>query len=150
MIGMSDALASQLHQRGMRLTAQRRQVLDAVRSARHATPEQVVDEVRAAGGSLNLTTVYRNLEVLEALGLVRHAHIGHGAPTYHPAEHYDHVHVRCNGCGRVDALSADLLDGVAHELLTTQGFKLDASHVALAGLCAECSKTKEDTDGTAG
>ncbi|WP_153506069.1 Fur family transcriptional regulator [Cumulibacter manganitolerans] len=147
---MSDALASQLRRRGMRLTAQRRQVLDAVRATRHATPEQIVEAVRSAGGSSSLTTVYRSLEVLEALGLVRHVHIGHGAPTYHPAEHYDHVHVRCNGCGRVESVSADLLAEVARALYDADGFRLDAGHVALAGLCAECADTKERTDGPTG
>lgn len=139
MLGMSDALADQLHERGLRLTAQRRRVLEAVRVLRHATPDQIAERVREDGGSLNLTTVYRALDLLENLGLVRHTHIGHGPPTYHPAEHYDHVHVRCNGCGAVESMSTELLDGVARDLMERCGFRLDASHVALAGLCAGCA-----------
>ena len=142
---MSDPLAAQLHRRGLRITPQRRQVLDAVRALGHATPEQVADRVREDGGSLNLTTVYRALDLLEGLGLVRHTHIGHGAPTYHPGEHYDHVHVRCNGCGAVESLSTELLDGVAIALAERSGFRLDASHVALAGLCVRCADSKETT-----
>ncbi len=135
---MSDALADQLHERGLRLTAQRRRVLEAVRALRHATPDQIAERVREDGGSLNLTTVYRALDLLEGLALVRHTHIGHGPPTYHPAEHYDHVHVRCNGCGDVESMSTELLAGVARELMERDGFRLDANHVALAGLCAKC------------
>lgn len=145
---MSD-LAAQLHRRGMRLTPQRRLVLEAVRALGHATPEQVGDRVREDGGTLNLTTVYRALDVLEGIGLVRHTHIGHGAPTYHPAEHYDHVHVRCNACGGVESVPADVLDDVAARLLDRRGFRLDASHVALAGLCASCAESREEPDGVA-
>ena len=151
MTDMSDPLAAQLHERGMRLTPQRRLVVEAVRTLRHGTPEQIAEQVRVDGGSLSLTTVYRNLEVLESVGLVRHTHIGHGPPTYHPAENYDHVHVRCNGCGAVDSAPTELLDTVARRLAARSGFRLDASHVALAGLCARCADDeKENVDGDAG
>jgi Fur family ferric uptake transcriptional regulator len=145
---MVDPLATQLHERGLRLTPQRRLVLDAVRALRHATPERIAEQVHQDGGSLNLTTVYRALELLEGLGLVRHTHIGHGAPTYHPAEHYDHVHVRCNGCGAVESVPTELLDGVARVLAESHGFRLDAGHVALAGLCSACADPhdKEGSD----
>ena len=36
---------------------------------------------RAAG--VNISTIYRTLELLEDVGLVSHAHLSHGAPTYH-------------------------------------------------------------------
>lgn len=143
---MSDALADQLRERGLRLTAQRRRVLEAVGALRHATPDRIAERVREDGGTLNLTTVYRALDLLEGLGLVRHTHIGHGPPTYHPAEHYDHVHVRCNGCGEVQSMSTELLAGVAKQLLEQDGFCLDASHVALAGLCASCASSDVPTE----
>ena len=109
-----------------------------------AAPERVAERIRENGGTLSLTTVYRNLEVLEGVGLLRHTHIGHGAPTYHPAEHYDHVHVRCTACGAVESMPEDLLDGVARVLREHRGFELDPRHVALAGLCATCSVESTD------
>src|SRR5436309_2716679 len=83
-------LAARLRQRGMRRTAQREQVLAAVRDLGHATPEQLAEAVPG----VDLTTVYRTLELLEDLGLVKHTHLGHGAPAYRPAGD-DHIHVVC-------------------------------------------------------
>ncbi|GAA2924325.1 hypothetical protein GCM10020221_20370 [Streptomyces thioluteus] len=47
---------------------------------------------------VNISTVYRTLELLEELGLVSHAHLGHGAPTYHLADRHDHIHLVCRDC----------------------------------------------------
>ena len=68
----------------------------------HATPEQISEAVP----EVDLTTVYRTLELLEELGLVRHTHLDHGAPSYRPAED-DHVHVVCHDCGAVVDAPAD-------------------------------------------
>ena len=75
-------LASRLRERGLRVTAQREQVLAAVRRLGHATPE----EIAASAGQVDPATVYRTLELLEELGLVGHTHLGHGAPSYQPVE----------------------------------------------------------------
>lgn len=133
-----DTLARELHDRGMRLTPQRELVLRAVREMVHSTPEQIADRVRGQGASMSLTTVYRALDLLESLGLVRHAHIGPGPSTYHAAEDTDHVHTRCQRCGEVGSMPVALLDDVAAALLRERGFRLDPNHVALSGLCAAC------------
>ena len=75
------ALRRTLHERGLRMTPQRQLVLNAVRALGHATPEQVCTQVQREAPAVNITTVYRSLDLLERLGLVRHTHLGHGAPT---------------------------------------------------------------------
>ncbi len=72
--------ADRLRERGYRLTAQRELVLAAVEELRHATPDEVHAHVHTRAPTLNLSTVYRNLEVLEELGLVRHAHLTDRSP----------------------------------------------------------------------
>ena len=72
------------------------------------TPEQVNDAVDGA----DLTTVYRTLDLLEELGLVKHTHLGHGAPSYRPADD-EHVHVVCHTCQSVADAPADLVDDLA-------------------------------------
>ena len=134
-----DTLARELHERGMRLTPQRERVLQAVREMVHSTPEQIADRVRGDGARMSVTTVYRALDLLESLGLVRHTHIGPGPATYHAAEDTDHVHLRCHGCGAVGSMPAALLDEVAVVVRRERGFRLDPNHVALSGLCSECS-----------
>ncbi len=126
-------LATALRTRGLRLTAQREQVLEAVRRLGHATPEQISEAVR----DVDVTTVYRTLELLEQLELVKHAHLGHGAPAYRPADD-DHVHVVCHVCGSVVDAPADLVDALALRLQDEQDFLLDRSHFTVFGRCATC------------
>ncbi|MFM8672305.1 MAG: Fur family transcriptional regulator, partial [Candidatus Nanopelagicus sp.] len=68
------ATKHELHQKGLRLTPQRELVLAAVRSLGHATPEEVAEKVRQTHPGINLSTVYRNLETLENVGLVLDNH----------------------------------------------------------------------------
>ena len=82
---------TELRARGYRLTPQRQLVLEAVDRLGHATPDDLVAEVRKTANGVNISTVYRTLELLEGLGLVTHAHLGHGAPTYHAVTGDDHV-----------------------------------------------------------
>ena len=131
--GGTDELAARLRERGLRNTPQRAQVLAAVRELGHATPEQISESVPG----VDVTTVYRNLEVLEDLGFVKHAHLGHGAASYRPAED-DHVHVVCHQCGAVVDAPPDLVDALATRLQAERGFVLDRSHFTVFGSCADC------------
>ena len=128
-------LAVELRARGLRMTAQRERVLAAVRELGHATPEQVSEAVPG----VDVTTVYRTLELLEELGLVRHAHLGHGAPSYRPAED-DHVHLVCHSCGSVADAPAALVDALDRELTDKRGFLLDRAHFTVFGRCASCAE----------
>lgn len=139
------ALRRTLHERGMRMTPQRQLVLDAVRVLHHATPEQVCQQVQQATPTVNITTIYRALDLLEGLGLVRHTHLGHGAPVY-SAEAHEHLHLVCHRCGRVNEVPTDLLEQVATRLHTECGFQLDPSHLALSGTCRDCSATDDAAD----
>lgn len=130
------------------MTPQRQLVLDAVRELGHATPEQVCNRVQATAPAVNITTVYRTLDLLEELGVVRHAHLGHGAPTYSEQRHR-HLHLVCHRCGRVDEASAELLSDVARRTLAEFGFHLDATHVALSGTCAGCADDEKSHDDNA-
>ena len=127
-------LAACLRARGLRVTPQRRQVLAAVRTLGHATPEQISESV----ADVDVATVYRTLELLEEIGLVRHAHLGHGAPSYRPAED-EHVHVVCHSCGAVSDADPDLVEPLARRLLADDGFVLDRAHFTVFGRCRNCA-----------
>jgi Fur family transcriptional regulator, ferric uptake regulator len=128
-------LVQRLHARGLRSTPQRARVLDAVRSMGHATPEQISDAVP----EVDVATVYRTLELLEELGLVRHTHLDHGAPAYRPAED-DHVHVVCHDCGTVVEAPEALADQMERRLRDERGFWLDRAHLTIFGRCADCAE----------
>lgn len=140
-MGGSEAgspLQTELRARGFRLTPQRQLVLQAVGQLGHATPEQVLVAVQRTASGVNASTVYRTLSLLEELGLVRHTHLGHGAPAFSLAGDEECVHVVCRGCGAVQELPVGLLDDVAKRL-SQRGFALDAGHAALFGRCAACA-----------
>jgi Fur family ferric uptake transcriptional regulator len=139
----SVPLAAQLRARGMRLTSQRQRVLAAVAGLEHGTPEEIhawlKAEAGADGAAPDTSTVYRNLEVLERLGLVWHTHLGKGAPIYHAAQH-PHLHVVCQSCGEISSVDPGLLQGAAERLAADLGFTLDVGHVALSGTCRACAE----------
>ncbi|UWZ40184.1 transcriptional repressor [Dactylosporangium roseum] len=132
-----------LRARGLRLTAPRQFVLEAVYRLRHATPDQIHADVAERAAGVNITTVYRTLELLEDLELITHAHLSHGAPTYHPVGDLAHAHLVCRGCGAVEELPERALVGLVGELRETRGFRLDIGHVALFGLCGSCTPEGE-------
>jgi Fur family transcriptional regulator, ferric uptake regulator len=129
----ADDLADRLRARGLRRTPQREQVLAAVRHLGHATPEQIGDEV----DGVDVATVYRTLELLEELDLVRHTHLGHGAPSYRPAED-QHIHVVCHECGKVVDADPSIVDRLEQQLADERGFRLDRAHLTVFGRCADC------------
>lgn len=132
-------LADELRSRGLRLTAQRQLVLDAVDTLGHSTPDQIHAEVAKHAAGVNITTVYRTLELLEELGLVTHAHLSHGAPTYHAVGEKQHVHLVCRSCGAVEEVPSDLLNPLAQTLERQRSFLIDIGHVALFGRCGGCT-----------
>src|SRR3954469_4348818 len=140
-------LAERLRAHGLRLTAQRQRVLEAVGALEHATPEAIGaclrEQAGPGGAAPDTSTVYRTLEVLERLGLVWHTHLGKGAPVYHAAEH-PHLHVVCSSCGEIASADPELLAGAAERLATELGFTVDVGHVALSGTCRACRERAQE------
>jgi Fur family ferric uptake transcriptional regulator len=96
--------------------------------------------VAKTAAGVNITTVYRTLELLEQLGLVTHAHLSHGAPTYHAVGEQQHVHLVCRVCGHVSEVSSELLRPLAQDLEREKSFLVDMGHVALFGVCGDCGE----------
>jgi Fur family ferric uptake transcriptional regulator len=135
---------STLRDRGFRVTPQRQLVYEAVVALEHATPEELLAQVKRTADGVNLSTVYRALEVLQEVGLVRHTHLGHGAPTYHPAADSHHLHLVCRDCGSVTEADVTLADGLVGSLDAAHGFDTDVHHFAIYGRCAACSAKLRD------
>ncbi|MFJ2225204.1 Fur family transcriptional regulator [Streptomyces anulatus] len=139
-----------LRQRGYRLTPQRQLVLEAVDALEHATPDDILCEVRRTASGVNISTVYRTLELLEELGLVSHAHLGHGAPTYHLADRHHHIHLVCRDCADVIEADLSVVAEFTEKLRADFGFETDMKHFAIFGRCAGCAAMKAAADGAAG
>ncbi len=136
---MSDFRAK-LRDSGYRLTPQRELILAAVDTLGHATPDEVLAEVREHAQAVNASTVYRTLEVLEELGLVRHAHLSDRAPTYHTVTDHEHFHLVCRNCQRVVSVDPQMLDRLAADLRVSHGFVVDVGHLTVFGACEECDQ----------
>jgi Fur family ferric uptake transcriptional regulator len=123
---------------GYRLTPQRELILAAVERLGHATPDEVLAEVRTHSSAVNHSTVYRTLEVLEELGLVRHAHLSDRAPTYHSVTDHEHFHLVCRNCQRVISVDPDVLSPLLETLDADHGFTADIGHLTVFGTCEDC------------
>ena len=136
---MAESWQAVLRSKGYRLTPQRELVLQAVKHLTHGTPDEVLTEVQRTASGVNISTVYRTLELLEELGLVTHTHLGHGAPTYHAvSDDAGHLHLVCRDCGRVIETPVEVADSMVEVLSQRYGFETDVTHVALFGRCADC------------
>jgi len=135
---MSDDLRERLRGSGYRLTPQRELILRAVEELGHATPDEVLAQVRQHSSAVNVSTVYRTLEVLEELGLVRHAHLSDRAPTYHSVTDHEHFHLKCRNCGRVTSVDTDVASPLLDALREQQRFVADVGHLTVFGECEEC------------
>lgn len=135
---MSEDWRAKLRGSGYRLTPQRELILDAVDSLGHATPDEVLAEVRKKSSALNVSTVYRTLEVLEELGLVRHAHLSDRAPTYHSVRDHEHFHLVCRNCHRVISVEPDVVDPLLTRLREELAFEADVGHLTVFGRCLDC------------
>jgi Fur family ferric uptake transcriptional regulator len=129
---------TRLREHGFRITPQRQLVLEAVEALGHGTPEEILVEVQRTATGVNLSTVYRTLEVLEDVGLVTHAHIGHGPPTYHSVDDDVHIHLVCDRCGKVLSVPAQVAAPFVGALEDEYGFRTDIAHVSVHGLCGDC------------
>jgi Fur family ferric uptake transcriptional regulator len=135
-----DQLQAELRSRGYRLTPQRQLVLAAVTELGHATPESVHAWITERASGVNISTVYRTLELLEGLGLVSHAHLSHGAPTYHAADQPPHIHLICRHCGKITEVEPSVVEPLLSRLTSEHGFTADVGHLTVFGACKECSQ----------
>jgi Fur family ferric uptake transcriptional regulator len=128
-----------LRESGHRLTPQRELVLAAVEKLGHATPDEVYAEVRTHSSAINVSTVYRTLELLDELGLIHHAHLSDRAPTYHSTSGHEHSHLVCRGCHTVFSVERTDMEAALEPLAARHGFTPDYGHLTVFGTCARCA-----------
>jgi Fe2+ or Zn2+ uptake regulation protein len=136
-------LEARLRRQGMRMTPQRAVILETVAHARTASTVQVVyARARRRLPGLNLATVYRTLESLRQAGVLDlHSNDGKGSTfRLHDASR-PHLHLICRRCGRALEVDAGWTDDLASRLQKQTGFRLDAEHLTLGGLCRRCRGT---------
>jgi Fur family ferric uptake transcriptional regulator len=133
-------LVGTLKERGHRLTPQRLMILDAIEaSTGHVSAESIHAKVAAQFPQVNISTVYRTLELLQNLGLVTHTHFDDGIAQYHLGSEAPHQHMVCRRCGDEREIDVSILDPLDRHLRETYGFEADLAHFAIVGVCKGCA-----------
>ena len=123
----------------MRWTPQRRLLIEVLSATQgHVTGAELVERCRTVDPATIPSTVYRTLDVLEELGLIRHAHGMDGREEYHVLPGAEHGHLHCEGCGRSWDLGAEDAAGLLARLDDRLGFAADLGHLTVVGRCREC------------
>lgn len=139
-----------LRRRGLRLTPQRQIVLTIIEtSGEHLSAEAICQRVQARYPFVSLSTVYRTLERLKAVGLVREVHLLADQRFYESADAGDHHHLLCRNCGAVLHVDAALLAGLREQLERCYHFTPLSLDLIATGYCENCSTSAQENDGDA-
>ena len=137
--GIDERLASQLRDRGMRVTPQRIVIhRELCGHSQHMTAEQVLARVSEVLPGTSLPTVYSTLELLEALGLVRRLGTGNGAVVF-DSRVEPHAHTVCRRCGAMADLEGTAAPEDALSRAGATGFVPDHAQLVVWGVCADCA-----------
>jgi Fur family transcriptional regulator, ferric uptake regulator len=137
----ADEAMAAVRSRGMRVSAARRLLIEALFAAEGpVTAEELADGL---GGSVTVSdpaSVYRNLERLESIGLVRHVHLGHGPGLYALSGRIAAGYVVCDRCGARRAAADEELETVREAVRDRFGYEASFTHFPIVGLCPECAR----------
>tara|TARA_Y100001934_G_scaffold177885_1_gene210638 strand:- start:4132 stop:4623 length:492 start_codon:yes stop_codon:yes gene_type:complete len=132
-----------LEEKNLRLTGQRRAIVDAVFSTdEHFTAEQLLEMARARDESVSRATVYRTLPLLTESGLVHEMDFGKDYKIYDPnyADHPNHNHLICEDCDKIVEFESDQLERLESEISHDLGFEVKTQQLRITGSCEELKK----------
>lgn len=126
-----------------RITPQRQVILEALRRAdSHLTADEVYKMVRARLPRISLGTVYRNLETLSRLGMIRKLELG-GMQKRFDGNTHDHYHLRCLRCGRIEDVPMEPQTSLEESVEALTGYKILGHRLEFIGLCLACREQPE-------
>jgi Fur family ferric uptake transcriptional regulator len=132
-------MAASLREVGYRLTPQRMMILAAMhQSEGHITAEAIHERVKKQHPFVDISTVYRTLQLLKKLHLITETDLGDGVVQYELSERGRHHHLVCRQCGKTAALDHSYLKPLADKIRETYGFEANMEHFAIFGICARC------------
>ena len=132
---LEEAIAA-VRERGLRLSTARRLLLEALFAAEGPVAAPRLVETL----SIDESSVYRNLEALEGLGLVRHVHLGHGPGLYVLVGGEEREYLYCERCTRVTSVSPERLEPMRDTIRREFGYHVRFTHFPIVGLCADCAE----------
>jgi Fe2+ or Zn2+ uptake regulation protein len=137
-------LHTALRQRGVRLTRQRRVLLEVMDSAEsHLDAGAILERARKIDPNVHRVTVYRTLDLLKRNGLIDELdllHLRGGQHFYESRGPRDHIHVACLGCGKVREFESTLYEKLMKQIETDCGIKISVTRTEVGGYCEKCRK----------
>jgi len=114
-------------------------ILSAIENSdNHISAEEIYEQVVARYPKVNISTVYRTLELLKQLGMIYEIDLGGGRVGYHPEGRGHHHHLVCRKCGTVINVNESVLFPVQAILFQAFSFDAELRHLAIYGLCEIC------------
>jgi len=142
---MADTNSHTLQTLGYRLTPQRQLVWDALRrSDSHVTAEAIQADIQHTIPGFNIASVYRTLELLERVGLVRMSYLGDGPRTYELAEldGRGHHHLVCEACHATIHFGPEPVTALRQQLERDYGYRFDDLELVVFGVCPRCASAE--------
>lgn len=136
-----EALIAALRAEGLRITEARKAICRVVAETgdQHLSAADIRQRAaKATRRQIDLSTVYRTLDVLENLGFLHHVHLGHGPGVFHLSRESGHHHLVCESCGAAVDVPLDDLGPALEEIASRHGYSVRGAHFALTGLCRDC------------
>jgi len=147
-------LSQLLREKGYKITAQRKAVLDVVEAhdGEHLSSQEIYDLVRKKFPEVGVATIYRTLPVLEELGFIYAVDFEDGCTRYElhrTGQTHRHHHLLCERCKKITEVEDDLLEEIEDKIYGNYGFKIKDHRVKFYGLCKECDNkdNKDNNDG---
>ncbi|MFZ3200006.1 MAG: Fur family transcriptional regulator [Candidatus Acidiferrales bacterium] len=135
-------LQRELGARGIRLTRQRRVLLQVMEGApRHLDAGEILERAQKIDANITRVTVYRTLEMLKTHGLIDELDLLHLRGHRHYYESHgprDHIHVACIRCGKVREFESELYEDLKKQISRDCGIEITVTRTEVGGLCADC------------
>jgi Fur family transcriptional regulator, ferric uptake regulator len=139
-------LRSALKRQGVRLTRQRRVLLDVMdRAEQHLTADAILERAQKIDPRVHRVTVYRTLEMLKHRGLLDELDLLHINGHRHYYESHgvrDHIHVACLRCGKVREVESDLYEQLKRQISRDTGIEITVSRTEIGGYCEACRRSQ--------
>lgn len=147
---LEDTL-TEIRTKGGRVTPARRAVLAAILNTgtHHFTAAEIFTAVEQTTPRPDRATVYRTLELLTELGLLKPLQLDGDATVYHRTDHH-HGHLVCSGCAAIVEIPKQTLTSLARTLERRTRFVIDVDRVAISGTCEQCAKASSTNPTAAG
>ena len=141
-----EVFLKKLHDRGFRITPQREMVLSVMHHIDgHATVEEIFALVHALSSSVDVSTVYRTLELLQEFRFVASFDLGDGQRRYELLTvHGRHHHLHCRSCGQLVRVEHEQVRPLVEHLAQAYGFEAELDHLIIPGLCRECRAARDE------